>query len=461
MNSTPGEILRAKREEKQLTLLQAAQSTSIKPEILQALEEDRLDVIPSKAQYRGFMRLYASYLGVDSQAILPVEKKEPVVVDEGAPEPIQAPLDGAFHPVKPVKATDAISGLAAKISGALPANRKKSDKTSPTPGAAGNGAVNGVTASSLILEDIGRSLEQQREALGLSRADVERQTRIREFYIYALEKGKLQDLPSTVQGRGMLGNYAEFMNLDSDSLQIRFAEALQQRRLELLASENTNTTLTGPESRVVKKIPGWHKFLSPDMLLSGGLFIGLFVFIVWGAMQVINTSNVQATEDPGSISEFLIQSSIPGTQVGGSISQVTATPVSTAAVNVQETSTAIGSGPVQVVVVARQRAYLRITTDNEVVFDGRIVPGNVYTFSANKSILLLTGDASAIQVIYNQEDQGVLGSAGQVVLIDYTLDGVVNPTPRFSPTPTLTQAPTYTAQPTATPTVTPKPSVTP
>lgn len=461
MNSKPGEILRAKREEKQLTLLQAAQSTSIKPEILQALEEDRLDVIPSKAQYRGFMRLYASYLGVDSQEILPVEKKEPVVVDDGAPEPIQAPLDGAFHPVKPVKATDAFSALAAKISGALPANRKKSGKTSPTPGTAGTGAVNGVTASSLILEDIGRSLEQQREALGLSRADVERQTRIREFYIYALERGKLQDLPSTVQGRGMLGNYAEFMNLDSDSLQIRFAEALQQRRLELLASENTNTTLTGPESRVVKKVPGWHKFLSPDMLLSGGLFIGLFIFIVWGAMQVINTSNVQATEDPGSISEFLIQSSVPGTQVGGSISQVTATPVNTSAVNIQETSTAIGTGPVQVVVVARQRAYLRITADNEVVFDGRIVPGNVYTFSANRSILLLTGDASAVQVIYNQEDQGVLGSAGQVVLIDYTIDGVINPTPRFSATPTITQAPTYTPQPTTTPTETPKPSVTP
>src|SRR5512133_3531101 len=113
MTSKPGEILRAKREEKQLTLLQAAQSTSIKPEILQALEEDRLDVIPSKAQYRGFMRLYASYLGVDSQELLPLEKKAPAVLDEGAPEPIQAPLDGAFHPVKPVKATDAISALAA------------------------------------------------------------------------------------------------------------------------------------------------------------------------------------------------------------------------------------------------------------------------------------------------------------------------------------------------------------
>lgn len=451
MNPTPGVLLRSRREEKKLTLLQVSQATNIKPQFLQALEDDQAELIPSRAQYRGFVRLYAGYLGLDPQIVLPLEKPATQTDEGDVPAPLQAPLDAALHPVKPVKTFEAISDSASRVVEKITA---RATKTAAKPGAAagnaGETAILGTQASTMILEEIGKSLEAQREALGLSRADVERQTRIREYYIYALERGKLQELPSTVQGRGMLINYAEFMNLDSDALQLRFAEALQQRRLELIAAENTNPVLAGPESKVIKKIPAWRKFITPDIVLSGGLFTLLFVFIIWGAIQVINTGRIQATQPPGSISEILIQTSEPTTSLSGVLSLVTSTPAPSAAVNTQAASTTVGSGPVQVVVVARQRAYLRMTVDNEVAFDGRIVPGNVYTFSANKSIKLLTGDASAIQVIFNQEDLGVLGSIGQVLNLNFTINGVITPTPQFTATPTLTPIPTNTQPPTPT-----------
>lgn len=451
MTPTPGELLRSKREEKKLTLLQVSQATNIKPQFLQALENDQAELIPSRAQYRGFVRLYAGYLGLDPREVLPVENPVAAADDEGAPEPIQAPLDAAFHPVKPVKTLEVLSDSASKLVEKIAAKVTKSGSTAAlSTDLSEQTGVQGTPASAMILEDIGRSLEAQREALGLSRADVERQTRIREYYIYALERGKLQELPSTVQGRGMLVNYAEFMNLDSDALQLRFAEALQQRRLELVAAENTNTVLAGPESKVVKKIPAWRKFVTPDIVLSGGLFTLLFVFIMWGAIQVINTGRIQATEPPGSISDILIQTPGATATLSGGLPQVTSTPAPSAAVNTQAASTSVGSGPIQVVVVARQRAYLRMTVDNQVAFDGRIVPGNVYTFSANKSIKLLTGDASAIQVIYNQEDMGILGGAGQVLNLDFTINGVITPTPQFTATPTLTPVPTNTQLPTST-----------
>ena len=452
MNPTPGEILRSKREEKKLTLLQAAQATNIKPQFLQALEDDQAELIPSRAQYRGFLRLYAGYLGVDPQSVLPADRPAPVVAEEGAPEPLQAPLDAAFHPIKPVKRLDAVSDLASKIAEKIPSRIKKPDTAAQQAQDSGAASSDqGLSTSKLILEDIGRSLEAQREALGLSRADVERQTRIREYYIYALEHGMLQELPSTVQGRGMLVNYAEFMNLDSDALQLRFAEALQQRRLELVAAENTNTILAGPESKVIKKIPAWRKFITPDVVLSGGLFTLLFIIIIWGAMQVINTSRIQATQPPGSISEILMQTPGSATPQGGTLPLVTTTPVPSAMVNTQAVPTSVGSGPIQVVVVARQRAYLRMTVDNEVAFEGRIVPGNVYEFSGNKSLQLLTGDASAIQVVYNQENLGVLGGAGQVLSLNFTINGMITPTPQFTATPTKTPVPTNTSLPTSTP----------
>ena len=451
MNSTPGEILRSTREEKKLNLQQVVQGTNIKLPFLEALENNQPELIPSKAQYRGFIRLYAGYLGLDPQDVLPAEAPNPQPNEEKAPEPIEPLLNPALHPVKPVRTIDTLSELASKIVEKIPAKEKKGELPPGMEAPPGTQTVHeAVPASTIILEDIGRSLEAQREALGLSRADVERQTRIREYYIYALEKGKLQELPSTVQGRGMLGNYAEFMNLDSDALQLRFAEALQQRRLELAAAENLNPVLAGPESKVVKKVPAWRKFVTPDMIVGGGMFILLFVFIIWGAMQVINTSRIQATEPPGSISEFLIQPTAAGTAITGSIPQITASPITTPGISTQTASTQIGNGPIQVVINARQRAYVRITADNEVVFDGRVAPGNVYSFSASKSILLLTGDASAIQVIFNQEDLGVLGSTGQVITLDFTQDGVITPTPRFTATPSSTPEPTITLRPTAT-----------
>ena len=103
-----------------------------------------------------------------------------------------------------------------------------------------------------------------------------------------------------------------------------------------------------------------------------------------------------------------------------------------------------GNAPLQVYVIARQRAYLRITVDDKVAFDGRVVPGNAYTFSGEKKIELLTGSAAALQVFYNQKDLGVLGLVGQVKSYIFTKDGAVTPTPQFTATPTRTTQPTST-----------------
>lgn len=466
MAPTNGEILRTKREEKQLSLLQVSQGTNIRLPFLQALEEDRLDAIPSLAQARGFTRLYAGYLGLDPAPLLKVEPKiEETESIDNAIKPAPAALD--LHPVALPKVTEYLQKNLEKIVDKIPGKKEAAEKKQGEPGLPGSGASlkGDRAASQILLNEIGRQLESQREALGLSRADVERQTRIREYYLEALETGNLENLPSTVQGRGMLGMYASFMNLDPDSLQLRFAEALQQRRIELAEVEESGTPSVVSGRLPRRKAPAWKKFVTPDLIVSGGLFILLFVFVAWGAAQVIKTSTVQPLVSPDSISEILLNTEtamVPGSGTG-TPEITTITPQVTSAIGGAVTQTSIGSGPIQVVVIIRQRTYLRITVDGDVELDQRVVPGNVYTFSASKSIQLLTGDGSAVQVIYNQEDLGVMGGSGEVVNINFTLDGAITPTPRFTATPTATQPATLTPQPTATvplPTATP-PAVNP
>jgi len=122
------------------------------------------------------------------------------------------------------------------------------------------------------------------------------------------------------------------------------------------------------------------------------------------------------------------------------------------------------NAPVQVNIVANQRAWMSVIVDGETVFEGRVTPGSAYTFAGNDRIELLTGDGSSLRVYFNQQDLGLLGSFGEVVERIFTLSGVETATPSVPststpvPTSTITPTPTVTAKgPTATPSPTPKP----
>jgi hypothetical protein len=71
--------------------------------------------------------------------------------------------------------------------------------------------------------------------------------------------------------------------------------------------------------------------------------------------------------------------------------------------------------PLQLYIIAQQRAWMRIVADGKEKFSGRVSPGNVYSFSGEESMELITGNAAGLRVYYNQTDLGTLGNAGEVV----------------------------------------------
>ncbi len=444
MALTPGEQLRHKREEKNISLDQVARDTNIRVNFLQAIEDDRMGAISSQAQLRGFIRLYASYLGLNPQELF-----EPTPVVQPAPSASQVSLETNLEPdqpaEKPVEETPKINISARK----KPLFAQKFEDK-PTP----------EKKSDIIFREIGAELKSQRETLGLSRADIERQIKIRELYVYALEQGLIEDLPSSVQGRGMLNNYAAFMSLDPEPLQTRFAEGLQQRRIEMFEEETAKKKDPGLKKHSAP-ITGWRRYITPDLLIGGSVFIVLFVLIVWGAIQVIGSSRSQIQPTAESISSVLIGTDTPTavTTQATPDTGLTTTPntgdaASTASVDLQATINAGGSNPIQIVIVAYQRAYLNVISDGMEVFNGRIVPGGVYPFSGSTKIVITSGNASAMQVYYNQQDLGILGSKGQVISLEFSRESMLTSTPRVTAIPTATFMPTYTQEPTATPTVT-------
>ena len=65
-----GSSLRSARERRKLDLADVEQATHIRTKYLQALEDERFDVLPGPAYVKGFLRTYADYLGLDGQQFL-------------------------------------------------------------------------------------------------------------------------------------------------------------------------------------------------------------------------------------------------------------------------------------------------------------------------------------------------------------------------------------------------------
>ncbi len=65
-----GDLLRSKREELQLSLADAQAATKIRRRYLEALEAGNDTIAPGEVYFRGFLRLYADYLGLDGLALV-------------------------------------------------------------------------------------------------------------------------------------------------------------------------------------------------------------------------------------------------------------------------------------------------------------------------------------------------------------------------------------------------------
>jgi cytoskeletal protein RodZ len=321
-----------------------------------------------------------------------------------------------------------------------------------------------------IFREIGDRLRKQREVLGLSLEDVERHTHLRSHYLTALEDGRLDDLPSPVQGRGMLSNYARFLGFESEAMLLRFADGLQAR----LAARQAAAQLDRPSRPTVRRSA---RLLSPDLVAAGVFTILLVVFIGWAVMRVMNTStNQESVVTPPSVADVLAQPSTTftpdltlspaapittGEAVPGSTGEVPLSIVATQLPDMTATATLLplNPAPVQLYVAVRQRAWMRVSVDGEVAFEGRAVPGGAYIYSGNDRIEILTGNGAAIQVFYNRQDMGAMGILGQVVTRIFTPEGVQTPTP--TATPLGRPAATQTPAPSLTPTITPSPTLRP
>jgi cytoskeleton protein RodZ len=500
MPETIGKQLKQAREAKNLTIEKIVVATRIRAHLIEAIEADDFESLPSPVQARAFLRLYAEFLGLSLEDIIARQRPE---VDK---QPSTA-LDPAIAVVGQKSEVSSknfnlvlkrLKTIGERVRTILVRSLQKSshqieDHLVVEPLEKSNQSTiyqeikdqpvalleltrvpsSEVLQSQATFSTIGSTLTQRREALSLNLDEIEQHTHIGKHYLQALEAGELYQLPSSVQARGMLSNYAHFLGLNVDAILLTFAEGLQIQLLE--RKTRSDDTFLKPISKFPFNLSSPSKFripsalrlfLSVDIFVGGGLVLLLLVFAVWGTNRIINLrSGVTPQPTAPSISNFLVSTSevatvSPTTSISGIISTLT---IPTADETMVLTLPATGPGPVQVVVVAQDQAWVRVTVDGKVKFEGRVTAGTAYSFDGITQIEVLTGNGRAISILYNQNDLGPMGNIGEVVDRIYTTTVILNPTATFTPTPTITPTPTATIKPTITlrPSNTPRPSTTP
>ena len=511
---TIGQRLKAAREEKQLTLEKVFEATRIRIPYLRALELDDLSSMPSPVQARGYLRNYAEFLELDIDQILEDVKSSPrsedeiigpsdstEQLDDQTPEPspdlITSPL--STQEVDPGQAIesqfDADTGEIDKaasdellqpdvtenlwqtwlnrVSSGVSARMKRDADVDEVPVPEEAETVEpqqsndlekqeerletaqpeSSQASDQIFKEIGVELRNSRESLNLHLDDVERNTHVKAHYLEALEQGAMHKLPSTVQTRGMLSNYASFLDMDVDAILLRFADALQARHRE----NNPQIIKREPGAPILGNMPPLRSFIAGDMIFGIGMAVLLVGFVIWGINRVVTLQSQREIQPTApSISDVLLASPDP------SLFTPTATLLPVESFAGEATPTIIIptvniNVSVQVNLVAIERTYMRVIVDGENVFEGRVVPGNVYFYEAEEQVEVLVGSGAAIRIAYNGRDLGLLGAFGQIISNIYRAEDIVTPTALPTSEPTNTVPPTATSRPTNTP----RPSVTP
>lgn len=271
--------------------------------------------------------------------------------------------------------------------------------------------------------ELGQLLTEAREKKGLSIAEVEEDTRIRQAQIRALEEEDYGKLPSSIYLKGLLRSYARYLGLD-------VTEVMRLFGAEDTASGTTPVVAEGFEPPKGMAITSW-------------LFIDMFLAVLIVASAVVAGSLAYDRWHP----TFPMASSTPTGHASLASPVLQFTPTDTPSPT--STPTVIPSGRLQVDVQIVARTWLEVTVDGEPAFRGLIESGTNWSWFAEDSIAMHVGNASGIVVTLNGRELGPLGGQDEVVDIEWTWQNL-NATPEPAPisgTPEITGTVTITPSP--------------
>ena len=145
---------------------------------------------------------------------------------------------------------------------------------------------------------LGEVLRAAREAKGVDLARVERDTKIRERYLLALETGDYRELPGSVYTKGFLRNYGTYLGLDPEYL-------IDLYRLETSVAVE-RPRMPAPPRPIATR--GSRAFvITPGLVFAAILTVAVGAFVAYIGWEFVNfarTPELRITDPPGLVSGY-------------------------------------------------------------------------------------------------------------------------------------------------------------
>ncbi len=276
-------------------------------------------------------------------------------------------------------------------------------------------------------------LRNAREQQGITLEEIEEAIHIRRHLLEALEEDNFKLFSSAVVGRGLIRNYAKYLDLDPiEALTLYDGNGLvpvKGQRLTPNGIEFMNLAMTP------RPIP-WDVIISVVLFIvvvSGGsywLYTQYNQFFQPGQLAVDPTplaTAPPAIDETGKEAAFVIETATP-------LPTDTPTPLPPTS-----TPTAIVYTGVTVELLIREASWVQIFVDDVNAYEGILQVTDHRQWTGQQRVAIRAGNAGGVEVVVNGVNRGVMGPKEQVrdQIWEKVEDGAV-PTPTPPPTETKT-----------------------
>jgi cytoskeletal protein RodZ len=299
------------------------------------------------------------------------------------------------------------------------------------------------------LPSLGEVLRVEREAKGLSLADAERGTRIRQKYLVALEDDNPSALPGPTYARGFVRNYAVFLELDvNEALALYDNERLPTRdRIKAARGETVKPAVRRDQDkisiqplsteRIDTRVRYGSQYITLSLLAIPLLIVFYFIYSAAAGPQsqppptplianrpatitaapVGSTTAVASDPNSGAFNTPTVlvpatpispQQEVTGTAVAGSITGTVTVP-GTAAIPAAQ-------AVVMKVEISGHESWMSVRIDGVQQFAGTLPIGTSRDWTGSSSIQLRVGRADSVRVYVNGADRGFMGTPDNLIV---------------------------------------------